>query len=424
MSTPIEIFEKIAKDIPRCSKNADKMVDFIKEYAQNLEFDVKIDSFKNVLCRKNPPKICLQSHYDMVCVGDTQNIMPITENGWMRAANSTLGADNGMGVAMMLSLMGHFDEAEYLFTSDEEIGLIGAKNCELKIDSDKVLNLDSEEEGAIYVACAGGVDISGTREYETMDIDGEFYEVSLAGLPGGHSGVDIDKKIPNAIFELAKALKAKNALIVSFVGGEKRNSIPANAKAVVCLKDASGLDGFTLAPCAKNKVIKDSSEFLDMLCRAPNGVFEMDFELGIPESSANLGLISLENGKCALTYSLRSMKLSEMDRFEKELVSYLQDFDFNTNKNDFYEPWEWNADEFCIFVKGIYKKYFINCNFKAIHAGLECAALKKHFPAASFASVGPNIEYPHSTKERVEIESVHKTYEAIFEVVRRTINDD
>ncbi|MDD3466117.1 MAG: M20/M25/M40 family metallo-hydrolase [Campylobacterales bacterium] len=422
--TPIEIFEKIAKDIPRCSKNADKMVEFIKNYAENLGFEVQIDSFKNILCRKKLANICLQSHYDMVCVGDTQNIVPIIENGWMRAANSTLGADNGIGVAMMLSLMEYFDEAEYLFTSDEEIGLIGAKNIGLKISSNKVLNLDSEEEGAIYVACAGGVDISGTREYKTMDTEGEFYEVSLADLPGGHSGVDIDKNIPNAILELAKALKSKNALIASFVGGEKRNSIPANAKAVVCVQNTQGLEAFNPTPCVKSKVIKDSSEFLDMLCAAPNGVFEMDFELGIPESSANLGLISLADGKCALTYSLRSMKLGMMNSYEKELVAYLQYFDFETNKNDFYEPWEWSADEFCIFVKSVYKKHFINASFKAIHAGLECAALKKHFPTASFASVGPNIEYPHSTKERVEIDSVNKTYNAVFDLVKKVVSCD
>lgn len=417
--TPLEIFEKIAKDIPRCSKNKEPMRDFIVSWAKNAGYTVQTDDMDNILCQKNKPRICLQSHYDMVCVGDVNPIKPIIKDGWMSAENSSLGADNGIGVAMMLAFMEHFVDVEFLFTSDEEIGLIGAKNMGLRISSNKVLNLDSEEEGAIYVACAGGIDISATREYETASVDGDFYEISLKNLPGGHSGVGIDKKIPNAVIELAKALKSKKALIASFCGGEKRNSIPANASAIACLRDIDGLDEFEIKPCDKKNIIDKSAEFLEMISAAPNGVFEMDFELGIPESSANLGLISLGNGKCALTYSLRSMKLREMNNYEEELGSYLSKFGYTVSKNDFYEPWEWSADEFCIFVKSIYKKYFLNANFKAIHAGLECAALKKHFRDASFASVGPNIEYPHSLKERVEIESVNKTYEAIFEILRQ-----
>lgn len=417
--TPLEIFEKIAKDIPRCSKNREPMRDFIVSWAKNAGYTAQTDDADNILCQKNKPKICLQSHYDMVCVGDVNPIKPIIKDGWMSAEASSLGADNGIGVAMMLALMEHFDDVEFLFTSDEEIGLVGAKNMGLSITSDKVLNLDSEEEGAIYVACAGGVDISAAKQYETASVDGDFYEISLRGLPGGHSGVDIDKKIPNAIIELAKALKSKNALVSSMKGGEKRNSIPANASAVVCLQNTDGLDGFEIKACEKADIIKDSGGLLDMLVNAPNGVFEMDFELGIPESSANLGLISLEGGKCEITYSLRSMKLREMNNYEEEIGSYLSGFGYKVAKNDFYEPWEWSADEFCIFVKSVYKKYFLNANFKAIHAGLECAALKKHFPNASFASVGPNIQYPHSINERVELESIAKTYEAIFEILRQ-----
>lgn len=417
--TPLEIFEKIAKDIPRCSKNKEPMRDFIVSWAKNEGYSTQTDETGNILCQKNTPKICLQAHYDMVCVGDVNPIRPIVKDGWMSAEASSLGADNGIGVAMMLYFMEHFEDVEFLFTSDEEIGLIGAKNMGLSISSNKVLNLDSEEEGAIYVACAGGVDISGGKEYDTQPYDGSFYEISLKNLPGGHSGVDIQKNIPNAIIKLANALKSKNAVISSFYGGEKRNSIPANATAIAALCDTNGLDGFEVKPVAKSEVIKNSTEFLDMLTSAPNGVFKMDFELGIPESSTNLGIVSLKDGKCELTYSLRSMKLAKMEEYEKTITGYLANFGFAASKNDFYEPWEWDADEFCIFVKSVYKKYFINTNFKAIHAGLECAALKKHFPGASFASVGPNIEYPHSLNERVELESVEKTCEAIFEILRQ-----
>jgi dipeptidase D len=420
MQTPLEIFEKIAKDIPRCSKNADKMMDFIANYAKTKGYAVQIDNFGNILCQKNNPKICLQSHYDMVCVGDCSHINPIIENGWMRAKNSSLGADNGIGVAMMLSFMPYFENVEFLFTSDEEIGLIGAKNIELKIGSDKVLNLDSEEEGAVYVACAGGIDTMCKKEFETINIKGDFWEVSLEGLAGGHSGVDIDKKIPNAIIELARTLQAKNAIIGSFHGGEKRNSIPSNAKAIVCIENTDGLDGFKFKKTTEIPVIKDSKGFLEAIVGCPNGVLERNIDLGVVQTSSNIGIITLKNGSCEVRISSRSMSMPELRTIETAIGSHFSSFGFEASVQDFYEPWEWSEDEFCIFIKSVYKKYFINSNFKAIHAGLECAALKKHFPNASFASVGPNIENPHSLQEKVEIDSVLKTYEAIFEILRQT----
>jgi len=419
MQTPIELFEKIAKDIPRCSKNADKMRDFIESWAKKEGFNVNTDKTGNILCQKETPKICLQSHYDMVCVGDTANIEPIVENGWMKAKASSLGADNGIGVAMMLSFMQHFSNVEFLFTADEEIGLIGAKNIELAIGSNKVLNLDSEEEGAVYVACAGGTDTLCAKKYETENAIGEFWEVSLSGLPGGHSGVDIDKKIPNAILELAKKLKEKNAAISSFVGGEKRNSIPASAKAIVSLQNTTDMDGFKLTKANAISILKDSSEFLDAILSCQNGVIDYNMELGVVETSSNIGILSLQDGACEVRISSRSMNEKSLKSITEEISKHFEDFGFNATLQDFYEPWEWSEDEFCIFVKGIYKKYFFNSNFKAIHAGLECAALKKHFPQASFASVGPNIENPHSLNERVQIDSINKTYEAIFEILRQ-----
>ncbi len=419
MQTPIEIFEKIAKDIPRCSKNANQMRDFIANYAKNHHYKVEIDAAGNVLCSKEGPRICLQAHYDMVCVGDTSNIITTIEDGWMRAQNSSLGADNGIGVAMMLSYMPHFENVEFLFTADEEIGLIGAKNLELKIASSKVLNLDSEEEGAIYVACAGGVENICKRWFELENGDGDFYEISIEGLPGGHSGLDIGKNIPNAIIELAKILKSKNAKIASFAGGEKRNSIPCAAKAVAALDDISGLEAFNLKKTTKTQTIKESELFLESLLECPIGVMDFNMELGVPEVSSNLAIVSLDNGVCEICVSSRAMSSRGLKNIAEEIAEHFGEFDYDSELKDFYEPWEWSEDDFCVFVKGVYKKYYLNSNFKAIHAGLECAALKKHFPAASFASVGPNIENPHSVNERVEIASVEKTYEAIFEILRQ-----
>lgn len=418
MGNTLEIFESIAKDIPRCSKNASKMKLFIEEYAKKEGYEVKTDSFGNILCSKNGADVCLQSHYDMVCVGEYENITLKIENGWLKAANSSLGADNGIGVAMMLSMMDSFLDVEFLFTADEEVGLIGAKNIELNIESTKVINLDSEEEGAIYVACAGGVDFRAFRGFESVEADGDFYEISIDGLPGGHSGVDIDKNIPNAIIELAKALRGIDAKVGYFEGGEKKNSIPVSARAIVSVETEPKLDGFCVKKAEPMLVLAESDVFLDAVINSGHGPDGFDYELGVVEKSLNTAKVALKDGKCDILLSGRAMKKTKLDDIESSVVSFFARRSFCTEVLDRYEAWEWEEGDFAVFAKGVFKRYFYNSNFKAIHAGLECAALKQKFPNASFVSVGPNIEYPHSINERVEIESVQKTYEAVFELVR------
>jgi dipeptidase D len=180
------------------------------------------------------------------------------------------------------------------------------------------------------------------------------------------------------------------------------------------------MDGFEVKKVEPSSVIADSREFLKSIAEAPNGVLEFNIDLGVPQTSSNIGIVGLKNGECEICISSRSMSKAELIGVQKIIAEHFDNFGFECEIKDFYEPWEWSEDEFCIFVKSVYKKYFINSNFKAIHAGLECAALKKHFPTASFASVGPNIQNPHSLNERVELESVDKSFEAIFEILRQS----
>jgi len=226
MREVIEIFKQIVK-IPHCSGNTKKLKEFIKNYALNEGFEVFEDDAGNLLAKQKKPILTLQSHMDMVCVGDAPNIEIIEENGWIRAKNSSLGADNGIGIAIMLYLMKKYKNIEYLFTNDEEIGLIGAKHLKLNLNSSYLLNLDSEDDEYLIVGCAGGVDVKIEYPIKKEKIKGVLGKISIENLPGGHSGIDIDKNIPNAIIELLK--KVKN---ISFIkGGERRNSIPANAYA-------------------------------------------------------------------------------------------------------------------------------------------------------------------------------------------------
>ena len=197
---------KIITATPRCSYKTDAMKEKIIEIAKKLDYTIKSDKSGNILCQKGIPKVCLQSHYDMVCVGDFENIELVEKDGILSAKNSTLGADNGMGMAIMFACMEKFSDLECLFTNDEEVGLIGASNLELELASNRLLNLDGEEAKEIYVGCAGGMDIISklSLNYLPLNSDEIVYEVSITDLPGGHSGVDIDKGIDSATKVLAK----------------------------------------------------------------------------------------------------------------------------------------------------------------------------------------------------------------------------
>lgn len=201
-----EIFEKIT-NLPHCSGDTSKLREYIKGVANECGYSVHVDRAGNVAAYGSNSDITLQSHYDMVCIGRAPEIEIVVEEGWMRAEESSLGADNGMGVAIMLWLMQQNAPADFLFTNDEEIGLVGAANLELKIRTPYLLNLDSEEVGKVYIGCAGGEDIylkKGT-EYFVPETAGERYMIH-ANAPGGHSGVNIAENIPNAITEICLSL--------------------------------------------------------------------------------------------------------------------------------------------------------------------------------------------------------------------------
>ncbi len=240
MSKIIEIFKEIT-NILRCSGTHEPFINYMKEYALKYDFLCLVDKYNNILCKKktSKAKLSFQSHYDIVCLSDNCVPIIIQEEDLLKAQDSTLGSDNGMGCAYMLYLMSQGYDCEYLFTSDEEIGLIGANNLELTLDAQYMLNLDSEEEGKICIGCAGGVDIFGKNFNKKIIANSEnldLYEITISNLQGGHSGVDIDKNIPNALKLLAKTIKECEGKLLDINGGERINSIPANAKAIIVAK--------------------------------------------------------------------------------------------------------------------------------------------------------------------------------------------
>ncbi len=416
----IEYFLQITK-IPHCSHNSEKLKKFLIDFAKSRGYGVWTDEFGNILAKllnKNPI-ISLQAHYDMVCVAEAPNIKVVIKNGKIFAQNSSLGADNAIAIAMMMDLMDKRKNCEFLFTADEEVGLVGAKALSFNLESRYMLNLDSEKDGEVYIGCAGGVDISARKRYKLIESENSFYEIEISKLPGGHSGVDIDKKIPNAIKIFASFCKNKEIKIAKLKGGERINSIPSNLKAVVSslevLKDSEHVK---VKPIENRyKVIAESSKILEILNEFTHGVIEYDKELKIPYISANLALAELKNDEFVIETSARAMNESGLQKIEKEITDFFYSRNYKTKSMDKYPAWKPEVNDFSKLVYKEMKKIFRKCEFKAIHAGLECAVISSIYPDIKIASIGPNIRFPHSLNEEVEIVSIEKIYEVLQRVI-------
>lgn len=426
-SNIIEIFKEIT-EVPRCSGTHEPFINYIKGFAKRYDFECIVDRYKNILCKKKEFKanLCLQSHYDIVCLSD--NCVPkiIEDDGFLKAENSTLGSDNGIGCAYMLDLMSKGYELEYLFTSDEEIGLIGANNLDIELKAEYMLNLDSESEGEICIGCAGGVDIF-AKNIDKKIIPNEenyqLYELEISNLPGGHSGVDIDKNIPNGIKIIGKAIKESKALLLDIKGGERINSIPVNVKAIIACKDEPKKIDENL--CISKIDTKSehlniwSSDITNFIYTFANGVRGYDKSLDVVLDSINLAKISTSIDCVEIELSARSMSNSGLNNLKNETVTLLESFGFEVKTAGKYPAWKPDVNEFTQEVLKIYKKYDSSASLEAIHAGLECAIFKDKFPNIKVASIGPNIFNPHSKSERVELKSVENLSHIVEEIVNK-----
>ncbi len=409
----IEYF-KIITAIPRCSFETKKMKEKIIEIAKGLGYKTQTDRAGNILCQKGEPHICLQSHYDMVCLGDTSKIELVEKNRILKAKNSTLGADNGMGMAIMFSCMEKFEDLECLFTNDEEVGLVGASRLELKLHSNKLLNLDGEDEKEIYIGCAGGIDIVSklSLEYLPLGEDEVIYEISVSDLQGGHSGVDIDKGIESATKLLAQELTHHTLKLLHVEGGELRNSIAKNAKAVVASCEAISLSNRTLHVSRtkhKREYIKNGQNIIKVLNAFSQGVRGFDKSLNIPSTSINLGVVRTNGDLLQIDCSARAMDVNALDRLANETESLFRLIGCETVQCDRHEPWTPNAGEFAHIVKQEMLKDFSDATLCAIHAGLECGIImQRESKKIEAVAIGPTIRYPHSLREECDLDSVQR----------------
>lgn len=421
MSDIIKHFQTLTQ-IPHCSKEADRLLDFLVSFAEERKYVTEVDEMKNIFIFKGTPTLCLQAHYDMVCMGKAPVLETYVQEGWMKAKDSSLGADNGMGIAMMMQLMDDDAELEFLLTSDEEVGLVGANKVAFSLKSKYMLNLDSEDEAEVYVGCAGGVDITATKQDTYIGGKGLCYEVAVKGLVGGHSGVDIDKGIPSAIKVLGEYLYSNGITqLVSMYAGERRNSIPANAVAIVysemSLKSTEMVKVRELNETPE--VLSEGEKTIAMIHAFKQGVHTQNEKFGIPDVSINLAIITTdEKGGILIENSARAMEAKKLENLSEKTLDFFKEYGFNTTLEDKYPAWKPDISDFTNLVSKEMKAVFGKTKMTAIHAGLECGVIAEKYPAMKFASIGPTIRYPHSTREMVDLASVERTFKVLKQIIQ------
>ena len=472
-------FEKIC-EIPHPSKHEQALSDWITNWATSKGISCIQDTIGNLILKKtasigfeSKTPVILQCHLDMVPQKNADKIHdflvdPITlvidENEeWLRADGTTLGADNGVGMASCLAILDddniEHGPIEVLITTDEETGMTGAFGLEAGMLEGKILiNTDSEQEGELYVGCAGGINVNVLLPYEKMEPDTEdrAYEISISGLRGGHSGVDINLGRANAIEELAIVLSNLDAapfLISSFTGGSLRNAIPREASAIiVCAeeyknslemlvntlqvslnkkyKDAENIVSLNIKPCAlPSSVLTNSSHnnLLAALLGCSNGVYAMDGNFSdVVETSSNFGVIKQQCDP-QNQFSIQILVRSQVEKDKQEratlIAKHFEKFGARVTKEGNYPGWTPNKDSAIYQTMENQYKTLFNKKPKSmvIHAGLECGLFSDKYPNWDMISFGPTINFPHSPDEKVEIESVDK-YWALLKATLKAID--
>ncbi|MCZ0772352.1 M20/M25/M40 family metallo-hydrolase [Campylobacter hepaticus] len=419
MQNVIENFKQLCQ-IPHCSYETKQMQEFLSSYAQDKGFKVNIDKAGNIHAIKGKPHICLQSHYDMVCMGNAPKLEVYEENGFLKAKDSSLGADNGIGIAIMMSAMDTFKDLECLFTNDEEVGLIGVNLLEHHLESQMLLNLDHENDNEVMIGCAGGVDIKANLNFDTSKRKGKIYELQALNFKGGHSGINIISNNRNSIKEMAKFIKENDGEIISFNGGERINSIPKHAQALVYFKNevqSSKYIKCTFKEEGEFEICNQSTKILDTINAFSHGVRAYDEKLNIVQTSINLATLKMYDKQIELTLFARSNVLDDLKQIEFESLEFFKAFGYEVKSFNFYPPWEGEINELSTKVLKVLKKFSPQAKISAIHAGLECGILEKKQKLLC-ASIGPNIYNPHSTDERCEINSIQKISQVVFEVLK------
>lgn len=413
-----DYFEEICK-IPHCSFDTDGLKDYLGNFLKEKGYSLNIDKYGNIHAFKGDPKICLQAHYDMVCVGLAPRLNIIKKDGFLSANQSSLGADNGIGVAIIMEIANDCNDLEILLTNNEEVGLLGANGFEGRLKSKRLLNLDSEDENGVFIGCAGGVTAILNSNLDFINDSGDIYEVSVFGLQGGHSGVDIMKEIPNALKILCQYLQNNSCELISLNGGERNNSIPVNATSVVISKNKLIETKHIKVHFLGKKEVKKlaiSSQIINLVNAFCQGIRSYDENLGLPTQSVNLSTIK-QSEDIKIEFLARSMSNDGLIKLKNEMQSLANLANFNVEFKNQDNAWNPKITQFSNIVLEKLKKVNDKAKFMAIHAGLECGVLLKNADELEVCSIGPNIYFPHSINEKVEINSVLRIKNLVKEIL-------
>ena len=461
--------------IPRPSGKKEEISAFVADYGRSLGLETIVDEIGNVLIRKpasagyeNHPGVILQGHLDMVPQKNSDKVFDfekdpieayVEDNGeWVTANGTTLGADNGIGVATAMAILADKDvihpPLEALFTVDEETGMYGAFALKGGLLQGKtLLNLDSETEGELYMGCAGGVDTTARFDYEPVATEeGDVaLRVSIKGCKGGHSGCDIHLQRANAIKLLFRFLKDTvanyEARLACVEGGSLRNAIPREASAVITIP-AEGVDEMKQlvaeyedlfvreydgvednirfsaveVECPEKEMPEDTQDFLiHAVTLCPHGVYRMIPEMpDIVETSNNLAMVNTENNQITVMCLTRSSVESRKEELRQIIQSAFALAGAETEFTGAYPGWKPNLHSHILEVmKDVYHKEFGNTpRIITIHAGLECGIIGRNYPGMDMISFGPTIEHPHSPDERVNIAMVQKFYHLLLATLK------
>ncbi|MCK9411271.1 MAG: aminoacyl-histidine dipeptidase [Prolixibacteraceae bacterium] len=450
--------------VPRPSKHEGKITEYLENFAKSHQLEVRKDRVGNLVIRKpgtlgleHGQIVVLQSHMDMVCEkngGITHDffkdpIVPLIENGWVRARNTTLGADCGIGMAATLAILADNSLAhppiEALFTVDEETGLTGANALQPGMLEGKILlNLDSEDEGELFIGCAGGIDSVGAFKYRTEAVPPHFvaFKISVTGLLGGHSGDDIEKGRGNAIKILNRFLyqldKSCEYGIGQFDGGHLRNAIPREANVIVVVPQDKKehlaieinhfrveMENELMGKEPKFKLVLESTDlpdfilskesqakFVNLLYALPHGVYTMSARMpGLVETSTNLASVKFkDDSMIEIVTSQRSDQESGKQDIYQMVESVFLLAGVAVKHGEGYCGWTPNPSSATLDIsRKCYEGLFgIKPVVRTIHAGLECGLFLEKFPDLDMISFGPTLKGVHSPDEKIEIASVEK----------------
>jgi dipeptidase D len=466
-------FKEISQ-IPRCSKNEDAICNWLVEWAKEHGFTVETDKVNNVLIKvpgtpgyENSPAVIIQGHVDMVCekTPDSHHdftkdpIQFVYDGEWLTADKTTLGADNGIAIAMAMTLAVAKDvphpPLELLFTVDEETGLTGASALEPGFVEGKILiNIDSEDEGYFTVGCAGGINTNLSVPLELAAIPGGYQLIKLTagGMKGGHSGIDINKEKANAIKVITQALhllkKSVDLRLAAISGGTAHNAIPRDAEAFIFIP-AKELEQVKLGTAEVESVLRaeykntdpdlylrveesqqqfqqactadNTAKIIDFITVVPHGVAFMSTDIeGLVETSNNLARLRVENSALKVLTSQRSSVVSRLNALTNRIESVARLAGGEGHSSDGYPPWQPNMDS-PLLAKSlkIYENLFNKKPVvEVIHAGLECGIIGDKNPGMDMISIGPTLKYPHSPDEKILIPTIGMVWDFVAELLK------